>query len=187
MNISKQSIILITALIALFTIYTGCGYHFRADGKPIGIEIESLAIPLMTSTSSVKGFEADFTRMIREEFLSHARVPIVKRADAGAILTGRIYEIETRPLTHDIRQQTVAGSIITHETTSSRRLKIRLDARLTDRATGKIIWHDDSMEEEARFDVGPDPLANRYTQQQALMKIARLIAKRVYLKTMERF
>jgi len=173
--------------VAFALFHTGCGYHFRAGGRPMGIEIRSLAIPLMTSTSSYGGFEADFTRVMREEFISHSRVPIVGTDEAGAILSGHLYDITTRPLTYDSLEQTVGGRTITHETTNSRKMKIRLDIRLTDNATGRPIWHEPSMEEEARFEVGPDPLVNRYHRQQALMKIARLLAKRVYLKTMERF
>jgi len=173
--------------IALLTVCMGCGYHFRVAGEPIGVEIRSLAIPLMASTSSIKGFESDFTRIIREEFISHSKVPIVPKEDAQALLIGQIQEVSTQPLTYDLQQYHVGGRTTTHETTSSRRLKIRLDISLTDRDTGKTIWHDDSMEEEAGFDVGTDPLTDRYNQKQALKKIARLLAKRIYLKTMERF
>jgi len=43
------------------------------------------------------------------------------------------------------------------------------------------------MEEDALFNVENEPLATQYNQQQALIKIASLLAKRIYLKTMERF
>lgn len=167
--------------------FLGCGYHLRATGEPMGLKIESLAIPLMTSTSSNKGFEADFTRMIREEFISHAKVPLLPREKAQAVLIGKIYDTRFRPLTYDLQQQAVAGETTTHEVTSSRRMRISLDVQLTDRATGKVIWREKAMKEEASFIVGMDPLANRYYQQQALQKISRRLAKRIYLKTMERF
>jgi hypothetical protein len=61
-----------------------------------------------------------------------------------------------------------------------------LDISLIERATGKTIWYD-AMEEEALFNVETDPLVTQYNQQQALIKISRLLAKRIYLKTMERF
>jgi len=165
----------------------GCGYHFRADGEPVGIEIQNLAIPLIKSTSSNMAFEADFTRIIRDEFISHARVPLVSRERAQAVLTGRIYDIRTEPLTYDIQQQVIEGHLITHEVTGSRRLKIKMDIKLTDQATGKNIWHERSMEEDAIFIVVTDPLVTRYNQREALKEIARVLAKRVYLKTMERF
>jgi len=173
--------------IAAVMLYTGCGYYFRADGKPIGIEMNSIAIPLVTSSSSEKGFEADFTRMLREEFISHSEVAIVETGQADMILKGRIVYIETMPLSYDSREYEAGGRTVTHETTNSRRLKIRLDISLIERATGKSIWHDGNMEEDALFNVENEPLATQYNQQQALIKIASLLAKRIYLKTMERF
>lgn len=176
---------LIFILAPCFTM--GCGYHFKAAGEPVGIKIQNLSIPLITSTSSNIGFESDFTRIIRKEFISHAKVPLVSMESAQAVLTGHIVEIKTEPLTYNIEQLTVKGHSTTYEETNSRRLKIKLSIKLKDRETGKVIWWDRGMEEKASFIVGSDPLANRYNQQQALEKIARRLAKRIYLKTMERF
>ena len=168
-------------------LVTGCGYHLKTAGEPVGIKIQSLAIPLMTSTSSYIGFEPDFTKIIREEFISHAKVPLLSSESAQTVLTGRIYDIKTEPLSYDYRQQTIKGHDTIYGVTNKRRLKIRLDVKLTDRTDGKIVWRAKAMEEKAGFTVGADPLANRYNQQQALEKIARRLAKRIYLRTMERF
>lgn len=176
----------ISASIFLFLLI-GCGYHFRAAGEPMGVKYESLAIPLITSTSSEMSFEADFTRIIRETFISHGKVPLASVERAQAVLTGRIYDIRTEPLTYTLEQQTVRDHFVTHEVTSGRRLKIKLDIRLTDRASGKVLWHEKAMEEKAAFIVETDPLVTRFNQRQALQEIARRLAKRIYLKTMERF
>ncbi len=165
----------------------GCGYHFRETGKPIGIQIQSLAIPLMESTSSSLGFEGVFTRMIREEFVSHARIPIVSRDEATTVLIGRVSEIKTEPYTYRVDRNTVGGQRSTYEVTNARWLKVKLDARLVERPSGKIIWAERGMEERATFSIGTDPLRNRYNQDQALRRIARILAERIYLKTMERF
>ena len=87
---SLRCLVTVILLLACYS-FLGCGYHFRADGRPVGIKIESLSIPLIESTSSNIGFEADFTRIIREEFISHAKVPLVSSSKAQAVLTGRIY------------------------------------------------------------------------------------------------
>ena len=186
MDFLKQCILSLISIL-LMVIFTGCGYHFRADGKPIGIEMNRIAIPLVTSSSSEKGFEADFTRMLREEFISHSVVSIVETGQADMILKGRIVHIETMPLSYDSREYKSGDSSVIHETTNIRRLKIRLDISLIERATGKSIWHDGDMEEDAMFNVENEPLATQYNQQQALIKIAGILAKRIYLKTMERF
>ena len=59
-------LLLVPALISL----SGCWYQFRAGGEPVGIDIKSIAIPMIESSSSEKGFEADFTTVLRNEFIS---------------------------------------------------------------------------------------------------------------------
>ena len=44
-----------------------------------------------------------------------------------------------------------------------------------------------SYELTVTFAVGTDPLANRYNERNAVRQIARRLAERIYLKTMERF
>lgn len=174
-------------LLLLILLLTGCGYSFRADGEPVGIELESLAIPLFSSTSSEIGFEADFTRVIRQEFISHGRVALVPEEKAQMVLIGKIQDIHTDPLTYRTQDFTVGGYTSTYEVTKSRKLRVKLDVQLVDRRQGKIIWREAAMEEQASYSVSGDPLETRYTERQALEKIAGRLAKRIYLRTMERF
>ena len=176
---SRRDFVLHSCLLLLFCVMAGCGYHFRADGEPVGITLENLAIPLFTSTSTDIGFEANFTRIVREEFISHARVPLVPEERARTVLVGRIIEIRTDPIGYD--------SSGTLTVTKTRRLKIRLDVQLIDRVQGKVIWHDASIEERSSFQVETDPLATRFFQEQALEKLARRAAKKMYQRTLERF
>ena len=182
-----KALLPILAVLSFLMLSAGCGYHFRPTGKPVGLEIESLAIPLMESTSSSLGFEGDFTRIIREEFASHATFPLVSREKASAVLIGKVYDIKTDPHTYNTTQITVAGEKTNYSITSSRWLKIKLDVKLVDRTTGKVIWHDKKMEEKRTFAVGTDPLTNRYNEKSAVQAIARSLARRIYLKSMERF
>ena len=165
----------------------GCGYHFRADGEPVGIELESLAIPLFSSTSSEIGFEADFTRVIRQEFISHGRVPLVPEDRAQAVLIGKIHDIRTDALTYRSQDVIVGGYTSTYQVTKSRKLRVKLEVQMVDRRKGKVIWTEAAMEEEASYAISDDPLQTRYSQQQALEKAAGNLAKRIYLRTMERF
>jgi len=165
----------------------GCGYHFRPAGRPIGVSPDSIAIPLFSSTSSFMGIEGEFTRIIRQEFISHSKVRIESKDTAQAVLSGRIYSITTEPLTYTITQQTIHNYLSTDEVTSSRTLKVRLDVTLTDTGTGKIIWQDPDLTGEASYTVSPDPLTNQYNQRLAVISIARDLATRVYGRTMERF
>jgi len=174
-------------LILLSFLLMGCGYHFRADGEPVGIQLESLAIPLFSSTSSEIGFEADFTKVIRQEFISQGRVPLVPEEKAQAALVGKIQEIREDPLTYRSQDVLVGGQASTYTVTRSRKLRVRLDVQLVDRRQGKVIWREAAMEEQTSYFISGDPLEMRYSEQQALEKIAGRLAKRIYLRTMERF
>ena len=113
------------SLILIF-IVAGCGYSLQATGQPAGMVISSLSIPMMTSPSTTLGFEGDFTRVIRREFVSHSQVPLVSKDRAGMILTGVVNKISTEPLSYRVGQDKF-------EVTTSRWLKIRLDAKLVDK------------------------------------------------------
>jgi hypothetical protein len=179
-------------LIGLFLIlalpaFSACGYKFRADGEPVGIDIQSIAIPMVESSSSEKGFEADFTTVLRNEFIGHSRLRLENIDQASMILRVEIYEIKTQPLTYNTTYTEGSGTVATYETTSSRRLILRLNASLIDKSNGKAVWNDSSMTEEARFTVTDDPLVNSKNQKEALLKIAGLLSERIYNRTMERF
>ena len=186
-NRSIKIFFVVFAISLPFLSGSSCGYHLQGTGEPVGIEIRSLAIPLMTSTSSSLGFEADFTRIIRQEFIEHAKVPLVPKETAHAVLLGTITEIKTEPLSYRVSKNRVNGRSFTYEETRTRRLSIRLAAKLMDRVTGKVIWEAPNMEEKASFQVYSDALTQRYSERMALQETARRFAKRLYLRTMERF
>ncbi len=176
-----------TLLLLLTLLLVGCGYSLRADGEPVGIQLESLAIPMFSSTSSEIGFEADFTKVIRQEFISNGRVPLMPEEKAQAVLIGKIQDVRADPLSYRSQDFTVGGNTSTYEVTKSRKLRVRLEVQLVDRRQGKVIWREAAMEEQASYFISADPLETRYSERQALEKIAGRLAKRIYLRTMERF
>jgi hypothetical protein len=165
----------------------GCGYHFRASGEPLGIKIQSLAIPLIESTSSELGFEAIFTKVFREVFISKTKIPLLPETKADAVLSGRIYDIKTEPIAFNQTQQTVDGEVTTYSVTSRRQVTVKLDAKFTIRATGEVIFYEKAMLERANYDVETDPLRTAYNEQVAYELIARALADRLFLKSTERF
>ena len=175
------------ALCAMLLFLCSCGYHFRSSAEPVGVSLDSLAIPLMTSTSSVVGFESDFTRIVRDEFISHAKVPITSQEDARYVLSGRIHDIRSDPMSYSYQQQTVQGIQSTFTETNRKRLTLILSVSMVEKATGKVVWSDQTMMTRASYDVGADPLVNQYNQRLALERIAKRLAQQIYMRTLERF
>jgi hypothetical protein len=168
-------------------LITGCGYAIRAPGDPMGIKMESIAIPMIESTSSDLGFEADFTRVIREEFIRNSKVPLVSREEAQTVLSGRVYDIRTEPVSYDLDQRAVNGAVTTYTETKTRMLRVRVDMKFEDKGTGTVLWRNENMEEKTSYVVDRDPLVTQFNKKKALETIAERLAKRVYLQTMERF
>jgi hypothetical protein len=150
------------------------------------MELESLAIPMIQSTSTELAFEAIITTVVRNTFISQTDIPLLPKAKADAVLIGQIYEIREEPVAFDQTQNIVDGQITTYSVTSSRQLIVAMDAKFTIKATGKVLWHE-SMMERANYRVSEDPLVTRFNKQQAYEAIARLLASRLFLKSTERF
>ena len=165
----------------------GCGYQLRDTREPVGIQIESLAIPLFSSTSSEMGFEADFTTVIRQQFISNTRIPLAPEEKAHMVLIGKIQDVKTDAVAYRGQDVTVGGYTTTYNVTSSRRLEVRLDVQLLDKRSGKVIWRDSGMRSQSSYLVSSDPLETRYNERRALKSIASDLAKIIYVRTMERW
>ena len=180
-----RAFLILTPICLLIGV--GCGYSLREKGVPVGITIPSIAIPMMESKSSSPGFEADFTRMVRQEFVSHARVRVVPQEEAAFLLTREVFDITAEPLAYRSAKTKIQGETYYYDTTSSRTLRLKLKARLVDRKTGELVWEEKGMEGYATYSVSSDPMTNRYNEKRAVQTIAKDLAEKIYLKTMERF
>jgi outer membrane lipopolysaccharide assembly protein LptE/RlpB len=182
-----QGLTSVIVILIFCSLTFGCGYHFRPGGFPLNVDLESIAIPCFSSTSFYPGIENDFTKVVRQEFISQSRVRIEDEAEAQAVLRGRLCSVTTEPLAYTVTQQTVHGLPSTDEVTRSRTLRVTLEVTVTDMATGEIIWHDSNLTEEAIFRVSSDPLVTQYNQRMALTSVAQVLATQIFSRTMERF
>jgi hypothetical protein len=187
--VSKYCSFFVLGMVMLLPgfLITGCGYSIRTSGDPMGIKMESMAIPMIESTSSDLGFEADFTRVIREEFIRNSRVPLVSEEEAQTVLSGRIYDIRTEPVNYNLSEYPINGGVTRYTETRTRMLRVKVDMRFEDRGTGEVLWRNENMEEKTSYVVDRDPLITRFNKKNALETIAERLAKRIFLQTMERF
>jgi hypothetical protein len=184
---SERRAFLCFALCFLGGIVPGCGYHLGEAGAPAGLSLGSLAIPLVESTASEPGFEAVFTRALREEFISYSKLPLVSENEARVILHSRVRAIRTESSSTQYTQPLSGNLSGVYEITRLRWLRLRLDARLVERETGKELWAVNDLEDRESFLVEQDPLQTRYQQERALERIAQRMAERLYAYAVERF
>ena len=166
---------------------SGCGYRPAGSSVQDRVGLSGLALSVVDSTSSSLGFEAEFTRLIRREFISFSGVPLMPEADAPYVLECSVREIDTRPLRYTPTRSVVQGQERVFWQTSARRLSVSIDARLIERASGNVLWHDSSIVGTATWNIGADPLADREAQRAAVRQIAGQVASELYSRTLVRF
>ncbi len=182
------------ALLAVLFIHTACGYRFvgmeeqgASRKEPGGAGFHKIAIPISEGDSTFPGLEAAFTTAFREEFASRSGLRLVSKEEADVILEAKISRIKTTPSAYSVEQFNIGGLATEYETTSKRTLMVRLEARLIHKGSGKVIWKDSRIEERSSYPVGKDPLVNIHHERRAYIDIAKRLARRIFLKTVERF
>jgi len=117
----KKAIFLVIGIIFL----AGC-----ASMKPnLDPGIKKIAIPVVANTTTLYGIDTEMTDFIIKQFLIDGRLQIVAKDQADALLEGTIRQYQLQPLAYDV------NSVII-----SYRIKIILDLKFTDLATGKVSW-----------------------------------------------
>ncbi|MFO8088418.1 MAG: LPS assembly lipoprotein LptE [Desulfatiglandaceae bacterium] len=180
----------LVCLMLLSSFSTGCGYSISSPAGPAGPAvsgISGLAVSLVESPSSNLGFEAEFTRMLRKEFISYSGLPLMSERDAPYVLECRVQKISTRSRRYKSTRTVVQGEEQVYWRTSGRRMSVDIDARLVEQATGNVIWHDDSIVETADWDLGADSLSDRDAQRAAVRRLAERVAAKLYSRTVDRF
>jgi hypothetical protein len=190
-NIKFVSIIKLLACLMLLPWFSmGCGYSMSSPAGSAGpavTGISGLAVSMVESPSSNLGFEAEFTRILRKEFISYSGLPIMSERDAPYILECRVEKISTGPRRYRSKRTMLGGEEYNFWRTSLRRMSVDIDARLVEQATGKVIWHADSITETADWNLGADPLAERDAQRAAVRVLAERLAAKLYSRTVDRF
>ena len=184
----------VVILMAMFPLLASCGYRFVSmdvqgptrDVSPTE-SFHSIAIPISRANSTFPGIEADFATAFREEFVSRSGLRLVSQEDADVVLEAQIAQISTTPSAYSVKEFTVGALMTKYETTSKRTLVVRLKARLMHKRSGRIIWEDPRMEERGSYRVGADPLVNIHNERKAYVDIARRLARRIFLRSLERF
>ena len=83
------------ALLALLLLPTGCGYMV---GGPYRRDVETVHVPIFTSTSFRRDVELQLTEAVHREIQKRTHYRLVKGPHADTRLTGRITRIRKRVL-----------------------------------------------------------------------------------------
>jgi len=119
------------------TALSGCGYTTKSSLDP---KYRTVAVSPFYDKTREYDLQAPLTDAVTRKFITDSRLQVVKAADADLLLEGMITGISRRGLMTD-RNDEVTQSLIV----------VTAGVRLTDRATGQVLWEDPTMTGETTF------------------------------------
>jgi outer membrane lipopolysaccharide assembly protein LptE/RlpB len=132
--LDTRSLYLLISL-SILIVCSGCGYHFAGRGSTLPPHIKTIAIPHFENKTYEPRLEDFITNLVVNEFHSDGRLKVAQKAEADALLTGRIISYEAVPLSIDRFQRV-----------QEYRIRIRFDMKLEDLREKKVIWKETGME-----------------------------------------
>jgi outer membrane lipopolysaccharide assembly protein LptE/RlpB len=171
----KAKAVSVFSLLLFLVALAGCGYH------PMGSEAQiaaaagrpTVAIPMFTNRSTEVGLEAVLANALVQTFSQNNQLRVTpKEEDADLVLEGKVASVEHSSLAYfDVNTSTV------------RRLTVRVELSLKKRSTGKTIWKETSVFNDD-YVVNPNYQIGEATRAEGLRRAAYTLARRVLDKVL---
>ncbi len=170
-------LLLILALAALGTL-TSCGYHVGGKADLLPDTVRTIAVPAF-GNSTVRYKLTDWMpQAISKEFLTRTRYRIVSDpSKADAVLNGNILRYNFFPIIYD--DKTGRANVA--------QLYVTMDVRLTDTATGEILYQQPAFQVDERYQISPNPVEYFEESDYALQRASQQVAQQIVTAVLENF
>lgn len=164
--------------ILLFALMTACGYHVAGRADLVPKSVDTIAVRTFVSGSNRYKMSDKVQQAISRELISRTRFHVVRDpAEADAVLEGSIGNIVIYPVVFD--PQTLKTTVV--------QISGSVQATLTDRKTGKVIYNLPGMNVQNNYQLSE--YANQYFDESdlALDRMATDIARTLVTGMLENF
>lgn len=164
------------AVLTLAALTTGaCGYHVAGKADTVPKTVRTIYVPAWANNTQKYRLTDKLPQDISREFVARTRYQIVNRAeDADAVLTGSVANYQIFPIVFD--PATARASAV--------QFVVTLNATLTERTTGKVIFsrpgftfnqrYEISTKQEVYFDES-DPAIDRVSREVARSLVSAIL------------
>lgn len=128
---------LLAAALAAAVAASGCGY---STGSTLDEKYQTIFVSAFKNMSRQYDLQAPLTNAITRKFIHDGRLRVVPQDEADLILEGVILDYRLRGVTYDENDEVTQFLCV-----------VTAGARLTERATGKIVWEEQLMAGETSF------------------------------------
>ncbi len=124
------------AVIALAAL-SGCGYTTKSSLDP---KYRTVAVSPFYDKTREYDLQAPLTDAVTRKFITDSRLQVVEAADADLLVEGMITGLSRRGLMTDRNDEVTQSMMV-----------VTAGVRLTDRATGQVLWEDPAVTGETTF------------------------------------
>lgn len=167
---------LAVGVLLLAAAFSACGYSFRGRQNNLPSDVRTIAIPVFKNLTSELRIESIFTDEVIFQFTRSQMVRVVNEGQADAVLTGEIVAVAVEDVAYTAT-----------ETSSQRRVKITVRAKLIRRRDKKILWQDRRLVQRRNFLVSTNPQATEQAKQLAITELAKSMAQTLHDRVFENF
>lgn len=166
------------APLAVLWLACGCGYHIAGNADLLPKTVKTIAVPAFSNVTTRYQLARLLPEDITREFISRTRYRVVSDpARADAVLTGALTNFIAIPTTFD--PVTGRGTGV--------QVLVTLQLRLTERATGKVLWNRPGAEYRERYEISIDPEKYFDESGTAVIRLSRDVAQDVVSGVLENF
>lgn len=177
-------------MLAMSTLFAGCGYHVAGRNDTLPKSIHVIAVPALENKTTSYRIEQRLTAATVHEFLARTKYRVVSNPEnADAVLSGKVLSLEAVPLLFD----TATGRATTML------VSVKCEVTFEERETGKVLYHTDNFLFRNQYEIptvvtpgtgqtNPTTLAGFFEEQDpALDRLARDFAERLVAAVTENF
>ncbi len=175
---NKNRLVRVLLLIGLLGagLVWGCGYGFRGTVNNLPSDIKAVHIPVFVNNTTEGGAEVVFANALIYEFTRGGVIGVVSEANAQGIIYGRIKSAAVDSVIYASQTQSV-----------DRKVTVILEVIFRRADNQKILWQNLDMIRHENFRVGGDPNQTDRNREEALRKISKDLAERIYSGILENF
>ena len=115
----------------------GCGYTTKSS---LDEKYQTIFVSAFENTSRQYDLQAPLTDAVTRKFITDGRLRVVGRDEADLILEGVIRDYRLKGITYDKKDEVTQFLCV-----------VLASARLTERATGQVVWEEKTMAGETSF------------------------------------
>jgi hypothetical protein len=163
------------ALCLVLLALSGCGYHLLRYGAALG-DVRRVAIQTFKNDSYEPGYELVVTDALIREFMRRGALQVVKDPKlADLVLAGRVLPIRT-----------VGRSFSSVDLALEYEVQVKLDLQVKRRDGTAVQLDENALSDSELYTASADVEAMRKNREEALHRVAGVLAERVHEALFER-